>query len=61
METNRRKIIARLEREGWFNADGTKHDKFKHPDRRGVIHIPRHTEIKKFVALSIARAAGWEE
>ncbi len=37
METDRKKIIARLERDGWMNADGTKHDQFRHPARAGVI------------------------
>jgi hypothetical protein len=26
IETNTRKIVARLEREGWQNVGGTKHD-----------------------------------
>jgi predicted RNA binding protein YcfA (HicA-like mRNA interferase family) len=61
MDCNRRKIIARLEREGWFNVDGTKHDKFRHPSKSGAIYVPRHNELKKFVARSIARSAGWKD
>ena len=34
-ETNTRKIVARLKREGWTSAGGAKHDKFVHPDRAG--------------------------
>jgi hypothetical protein len=30
-ETNTRKIIARLEREGWVISHGGRHDKFDHP------------------------------
>jgi len=59
-ETNRKKVIARLERDGWVNADGTKHDKFRHPKKLGTIYVPRHAELKKFVARSIAKMAGWE-
>jgi predicted RNA binding protein YcfA (HicA-like mRNA interferase family) len=61
METNRKKIVARLERDGWKNVDGTKHDKFRHSAKVGVIYVPRHVEIKKFVARSIAKAAGLNE
>jgi predicted RNA binding protein YcfA (HicA-like mRNA interferase family) len=61
METNRKKIIARLERDGWKNVDGTKHDKFRHSTKASVIYVPRHVEIKKFVAQNIAKAAGWKE
>lgn len=35
LETNTKKIIARLEREGWVNAGGKKHTKFRHPDKTG--------------------------
>ncbi len=61
MELNRKKIIARLEREGWQNADGTKHDKFRHPTKVGAIYVPRHNELNKFVARSIARSACWKD
>ncbi len=59
-ETNTRKIIARLERDGWVNDGGSKHDKFTHEDRAGVmIIVPRHREQSIGVARSIAKAAGW--
>ena len=32
-ETNTRKVIARLEREGWLKVHGGRHDKFEHPAR----------------------------
>jgi predicted RNA binding protein YcfA (HicA-like mRNA interferase family) len=59
-ETQTRKIVARLEREGWVDVGGGKHDKFEHPARPGVlIIVPRHREQSPGVARSIARAAGW--
>ena len=56
LETNTRKIVARLKREGWVNVGGTKHDKFRHPDVREPI---RHRTVTPKVARSIAKAAGW--
>lgn len=58
-ETNTRKIIARLEREGWANHGGGKHDVFRHPEKPGVIVVPRHREQSPGVARSIAKSAGW--
>jgi predicted RNA binding protein YcfA (HicA-like mRNA interferase family) len=59
LETNTRKIIGRLEREGWVNVGGTKHDKLKHPTKREPIQVPRHRTVTPKVARSIAKAAGW--
>lgn len=59
LETNTRKIIARLKREGWVNVGGTKHDKFRHPSFREPIQVPRHRTVTPKVARSIAQAAGW--
>lgn len=60
VETNTRKIIARLEQGGWQNVGGTKHDRFVHPDYPGVmIPVPRHRELTPGTARSIAKAAGW--
>ncbi len=60
METNTRRILARLEREGWQNIGGTKHDKFEHTDRPGVIiAVARHREQSIGVARQIAKTAGW--
>lgn len=59
-ETNTRKIITRLEAEGWINLGGSKHDKYQNPTRPGVkIMVPRHREQSPGVAKSIADAAGW--
>ena len=61
-ETNTRKIVARLKREGWTSAVGTKHEKFLHPNRPGeVILVPRHTTVTPGVGRSIAKAAGWRK
>lgn len=59
-ETNTRKIVARLEREGWQNVGGGRHDMFKHPHKPGRIVVPRHREVSPGVARSIAKIAGWE-
>lgn len=60
IETNTRKIIARLLREGWINTGGGKHEKYEHPKRPEVmIIVPRHREQSPGVARSIARLAGW--
>jgi len=55
-----RKIIARLEAEGWSNIGGGSHDRFVHKDRLDVmIAVPRHRELSPGTARSIARTAGW--
>jgi predicted RNA binding protein YcfA (HicA-like mRNA interferase family) len=59
LETNTKKIIARLEREGWVNVGGKKHTKFRHPDKRETIMVPRHAAVTPAVARSVAKAAGW--
>ena len=59
-ETNTRKIIVRLEREGWRNIGGGRHDKFEHPSRPELLLIvPRHREVSFGVARDIAKKAGW--
>ena len=43
VETNARKIIARLQAEGWTSTGGGSHDRFinlKHPGT--MIVVPRH-------------------
>lgn len=57
-ETNTSKIKARLEREGWELAGGTKHDKFRKPGKPAIM-VPRHRTVTPGVARSIAVAAGW--
>jgi predicted RNA binding protein YcfA (HicA-like mRNA interferase family) len=59
-ETNTRKVIARLKREGWIDQGGGRHDKFEHPEKPGVtLIIPRHRELSPGVARDIAKKAGW--
>jgi hypothetical protein len=59
VETNTRKILARLQQERWRNVGGGKHDRFEHPERPGMIIVPRHKEQSPGVARSIAKLAGW--
>ena len=60
VETNTRRIIRRLEAEGWCHTGGGKHDKFEHPDKPGqLIVVPRHRDLVPNTARSIAKAAGW--
>jgi predicted RNA binding protein YcfA (HicA-like mRNA interferase family) len=59
VETSTRKIVARLERDGWTRETGGKHDKYTHPARPGLIVVPRHKEQSHGVARSIAKLAGW--
>ncbi len=59
VETNTRRIVARLESEGWVRQTGGKLDKFKHSSKLGLIVVPRHREQSPGVARSIAKAAGW--
>jgi predicted RNA binding protein YcfA (HicA-like mRNA interferase family) len=60
IETNSKKIAARLERDGWVNEGGGKHDLYKHPDKPGLrVIVPRHKELSIGVARSIAKLAGW--
>jgi predicted RNA binding protein YcfA (HicA-like mRNA interferase family) len=59
-EANTRKIIARLEAEGWVNIGGGSHDRFVHKERTGVmITVPRHRELSPGTARSIAKTAAW--
>jgi predicted RNA binding protein YcfA (HicA-like mRNA interferase family) len=60
VETNSRKIIARLQKEAWVDIGGGSHDRFVSDARPGVmITVPRHKELTPGVARSIAKAAGW--
>jgi predicted RNA binding protein YcfA (HicA-like mRNA interferase family) len=59
-ETNRAKIIRRLEQDGWSLArHGSEHDVYRHPVKPGTIVVPRHRALSPGVARSIAKAAGW--
>ena len=61
VETNTRKIVSRLMRDGWVKQDGGSHDKYVHHERSGLIVVPRHREQSVGVARSIAKLAGWIE
>ena len=59
-ETNTRKVIARLEREGWQNIRGGRHDKFESSKKPGLtLIVPRHRELSPGVARDIAKKAVW--
>lgn len=57
-ETNRARIVKRLEREGWMLArNGAEHDIYRRG--RTVVAVPRHRELSPGVARAIAKTAGW--
>ena len=60
-ETNRQKIVSRLKEEGWQEEHGGEHDKFKHPERKGRIIVPRHRALTTGVARWTAKEAGWSK
>jgi predicted RNA binding protein YcfA (HicA-like mRNA interferase family) len=60
IETNRRRVVARLEREGWIERHGGEHDIYTHTARPGrIISVPRHRTLSPGVARKIAKEAGW--
>jgi len=60
LETNRRRVIAQLEREGWYRKrHGKEHDVYGHPNLKGRIIVPRHNTLSPGVARKIAKEAGW--
>jgi predicted RNA binding protein YcfA (HicA-like mRNA interferase family) len=59
-ETNTKKIIARLLREGWVNVGGGNHDKFVKAGQSRII-VPRHAAVTVGVARDIANRAGWKK
>jgi predicted RNA binding protein YcfA (HicA-like mRNA interferase family) len=58
-ETNTRKIVARLLREGWENVGGGNHERFVKSGFPMVV-VPRHSTVSPQVARSIAKSAGWQ-
>ncbi|MGH7753856.1 MAG: type II toxin-antitoxin system HicA family toxin [Gemmatimonadales bacterium] len=58
VETNTRKILRRLETEGWVKVGGGSHDVLRHRDGRKVV-VPRHRTQSIGVARGIAKTAGW--
>lgn len=62
VETNTRKIVARLKRDGWLSQGGKRHEKPTHPDKPGkLVMVPRHRTVSDGVARGIARDAGWKD
>jgi predicted RNA binding protein YcfA (HicA-like mRNA interferase family) len=58
---NYRKVIAALERGGFYLARSTGgHDHFRHPDRPGIlVTVPKHRgDLKRAVLRSILAQAG---
>ena len=61
IERNSRRIIRRLEAEGWIfeKAEGS-HHKFRHPARKFAIIVPHSKkDLPTGTARAIARSAGW--
>ena len=63
LERDSKKIIRRLEAEGWVRVKTSgSHHKFKHPARRHHIVVAHPAkDIPTGTARAIARAAGWLE
>ncbi len=60
IETDTRKVVARLTAEGWVVVGGSKHANFEHVRRPDVlIIVPHHKSLSPGVARSMARLAGW--
>jgi predicted RNA binding protein YcfA (HicA-like mRNA interferase family) len=59
LETNRGKVVTRLELEGWVVRHGGDHDVYKHPSKPGRIVVARHRTLSVGVARVIAKTAGW--
>ncbi|KPF78913.1 hypothetical protein IP78_10345 [Brevundimonas sp. AAP58] len=58
-ETNRRRVIDRLNADGWINEGGKGHDLYRHTKSGAVVVVPRHRDLSPGVARQIARTAGW--
>jgi predicted RNA binding protein YcfA (HicA-like mRNA interferase family) len=58
-ETNRRRVVDRLNAEGWVNEGGKEHDLYRRPSSGSVIVVPRHRELSPGVARQIGKSAGW--
>lgn len=58
-ETNRAKVVSRLQAEGWVSVGGAKHEKFRKPGVREPVLAPRHRTLSPGVARNIAKGVGW--
>ncbi|MXW46589.1 MAG: addiction module toxin, HicA family [Gammaproteobacteria bacterium] len=62
VETNRRRIRSRLQREGWYLLrHGSGHDIYRRPSIFGVLILPRHRRVSPAVTRSIAKKTGWKD
>ena len=61
MEHNSRKLIKKLQAEGWvLVATKCSHHQFKHPEKAGRVTVPHpNKNIKTGTVKSIYRQAGW--
>ncbi len=62
METNSRKLIRMLQKDGWVHV-GTKgsHLQFTHPTTPGRVTLPHpNKDIPRGTVASIYRQAGWK-
>ncbi|MDC0520841.1 type II toxin-antitoxin system HicA family toxin [bacterium] len=61
MEHNSRKLIKKLQAEGWvLVATKGSHHQFKHPEKAGRVTVPHpNKNIKTGTVKSIYRQAGW--
>lgn len=60
VETNRAKVLRRLEQDGWeFVRPGAEHDIYRHAAKPGTVSLPRHRTLSPGVARSISKAVGW--
>jgi predicted RNA binding protein YcfA (HicA-like mRNA interferase family) len=58
VETDRAKIIRRLEPEDWELARHGSQHLYRRPDKPVVV-VPRHRTLSPGVARAIAKPAGW--
>jgi mRNA interferase HicA len=52
----RRDLVRHLEQQGCvLKREGGSHSVFVHPDKKTMSTVPRHNEIKDFLAVKICR------
>lgn len=54
--TKRRDLVRLLEKSGFTNVGGAKHDKFIHADGRWT-EVPRHSEVSEWTTRKIMQQA----
>jgi mRNA interferase HicA len=55
--TKRRDVVRFLERNGFINKGGTRHDRYVHPDGRWT-EVPRHSEVTERTFREIKKQVG---